>query len=548
MTFPAFDDWLEAHSGGVAGLIIALACLVRLRLAAGTYLNPDEALHFFMANRASLKLAYRSSLTLSHPPLLILVLYYWKGLGTSEWILRLPSVAAGTAFCWAGFRWMGMLFDRATAWTALVFFAFLPSTIALSIEVRQYAFVLAFGALSAYFLERALSENRIAQMALSALCLYLAMLSHYSAFLFAATLGVYALLRMLDRHPTARLAVAWGVGQAGGVALAVLLYLTHLRTLGQNYGGASATQGWMRDSYLLNSYFDPQRMNILRFTFARTGGVFQYVFGQLAMGDLAFLLFLAGVWLLSEEAAKAAKAAKTGKAKPGSRLLAGFLLLPFALNWMAAVAGRYPYGGTRHSSFLLSFAVAGVSVLLSRLSRGHAARALLMALVGVGVANAFPSHRQPYLSRANQSRARMEETLAFIREQIPREDPIFVDYQTSLVLCHYLCQMQQVTFDHPFAGFRTTRCAGHTIIATTSETYIFGPRSLVENWNRMRASFLLAPGTQLWVIQQGWNIRLGTLSDLGPFRAVSVHRFGANLALFPLKVGEPMPNPDSLPD
>src|ERR1700674_1762439 len=92
--------WLEAHSSLSALIVLAVAFGVRLRAASGTFLNPDEALHFQLANKNSWAEAYGASLTSAHPPGLIFLLHFWRSLGTSEIMLRLPSVIAGTAFCW----------------------------------------------------------------------------------------------------------------------------------------------------------------------------------------------------------------------------------------------------------------------------------------------------------------------------------------------------------------------------------------------------------------------------------------------------------------
>ena len=91
---------LQTYSAVATGSVLLLAFFLRLWRASGTFLNLDEAMHFLAANKPSLAEAYRSSLNLAHPPLLILFLNVWKKLGTSELALRLPSVIAGTIFCW----------------------------------------------------------------------------------------------------------------------------------------------------------------------------------------------------------------------------------------------------------------------------------------------------------------------------------------------------------------------------------------------------------------------------------------------------------------
>src|ERR1700674_274014 len=94
----AVDSWLEIHINWAAASATLLAFLARLWVASGTFVNPDEALHFRLANQLSLPLAYKESLTASHPPLLTFVLYFWRAFGTSELWLRLPSVLASIVF------------------------------------------------------------------------------------------------------------------------------------------------------------------------------------------------------------------------------------------------------------------------------------------------------------------------------------------------------------------------------------------------------------------------------------------------------------------
>jgi hypothetical protein len=86
------ESWFEVHSNRLALLMLGVGLVVRLGVAWGTFLNPDEALHYLIANQASWRAAYQASLTTAHPPLLILLLCFWRTLGVSEFVLRLPSV------------------------------------------------------------------------------------------------------------------------------------------------------------------------------------------------------------------------------------------------------------------------------------------------------------------------------------------------------------------------------------------------------------------------------------------------------------------------
>src|SRR5260370_80641 len=102
-----FESWFGGHSDLAAVFVVLVGFLARLWAASGIFLNPDEALHFRLANQVSLRLAYGQSATAAHPPLLILFLYYWRALGTSDLWLRLPSVMAGAIFCCVCFLLLG---------------------------------------------------------------------------------------------------------------------------------------------------------------------------------------------------------------------------------------------------------------------------------------------------------------------------------------------------------------------------------------------------------------------------------------------------------
>jgi 4-amino-4-deoxy-L-arabinose transferase-like glycosyltransferase len=516
--------------------LLAAGLVVRVWHASGTYLNPDEALHFFMANKTSWWLTYKASLSLLHPPLLILLLHAWRSLGTSEFVLRLPSILAGTAFCWLAYRWLSMLFDKSVALIAFVFLLFLPSSIDISTEVRQYALVLAFAMASAYLLEKALANNSVQAMLFSGVCLWVAIGSHYSAFLFAVVLGIYAIWRMLKQRPPLKVFAAWEAGQVVALGLCYFLYVTQIATLGQTYGGA--THGWMSTAYLGNSYFTPGKINPLLFIFARTGGVFQYEFGQAVIGDLAYLLFVIGIVMVFRNQALG---------RIGSRQLGILLLLPFILNCAAALAQAYPYGGTRHSAVLLPFAVAGVSVSLAHFLRNRLAWGVITALLISLFCNVFSAHRAPYMSRTDQSSANMKAALIFINQQIPAEEPIFADYQSSLLLGHYLCGQKPVTINHVVAGFLTYECGGHRLIATDWNTYLFNGRSFYDQWQSMVSKYHLSPGSKVWVTQMGWSTQLA--QQIGSFPAfhLAPHFFGGRIQIFDLTVGQSMPDPELLP-
>jgi hypothetical protein len=408
--------------------------------------------------------------------------------------------------------------------------AFLPPLIELSAEIRQYALLLFFIAGAAYFLERALDENSAGWMLLSAGFLYLAMLSHYSALLFAAAMGAYTLLRMFTSRFSKKTIGAWVVGQTGALALFLFLYQTHLSRLQGNNG--QGTHWFAANSFLHNSYFDPGRESPLRFALANTGGVFQYLFGQLAIGDVAFLFFLAAIVILLRQGKETA-----AEGGPASWQLALLLASPFIINCAAALAGRYPFGGNRHCVFLAIFAAGAISYLLAMAVRQRTLHGVALAMVLVIACNLLGKPRKPHIPRADQNRAHMEQALGAIAQQIPSSELIFADYESGLVLGHYLCGQRPVSFDDSPYGFQKFRCGGHTVIAMHPEPMIFNMENFPACWEQLTRSWHLPPGERVWVFQAGWDVFLASqLSKSGEFQIAQPQSFRDSVQLFALDV------------
>jgi mannosyltransferase len=170
------ENLLAEHLGAIAAVVVAAGFGLRLLVASRSYLNPDEALHYVMFNQQSTLLTYQVSLTSAHPPLFFLFMYFWHFLGRSELLLRLPSVLAGTAFCWFTFKWVGLFFGKKPGLISLVIATFAPALINISAEVRQYAFLLLFMSVALYFLGRSFQEKSSRDMWYFTLFLYLAIL------------------------------------------------------------------------------------------------------------------------------------------------------------------------------------------------------------------------------------------------------------------------------------------------------------------------------------------------------------------------------------
>jgi len=509
----------------IAAAIVALGFFLRLWRAQATFFSTDEAWHFALANQNSLAAAYKASLTLLHPPLLLVILYYWRHLGTSNLVLRLPSVIAGTLLCWAVYRWLSGVFSQSVGWMGLLFTTFLPPLIALSAELRQYTLMMLFAVCSAYLLEEALATGSDGRMIGSCLCLYLAMVSHYSAFLFAAALGGYCIVRMIRDRPQGGVIAAWSAGQVIGIALGYFFYVTHISKLGGVNTGAQPIHNYA-DWYLSEWYFHPGRDHVLPFLYRGTIGIFRFTFGQTAVGQIATVLYILGVLLLVLQ--------KPVARRWPPRSTAVLLLLPFLVNWAAVAAGLYPYGRTRQCVYLAWFAIAGVSAALAIISAGHMKVATLLALGMIIVCHARGTlEGRDMLPLAEQRQGNMDQAIQFIRKEVAPKDLILTDMATSFQLRHYLCDQMPVKIERNSRGYESFQCSGIRISSTGPDEGALTADAVDKQWVTYESG---ADSQLVWVVQGGWASGLGEelRRSCPAFAQTEVHSFGRYLEVFRL--------------
>src|SRR5262245_37302851 len=130
--------WGEAS---FAAIVVVAGFYLRWRLASTTYLNPDEALHALLSFGLpddSWRRALAGSLTIVHPPLLIIVLHAVSKISRSEIALRMIPVLSGSLFPLVLFFWLRSVAGRIAAMTVLLVLTFSPHLISLSTQLRGY--------------------------------------------------------------------------------------------------------------------------------------------------------------------------------------------------------------------------------------------------------------------------------------------------------------------------------------------------------------------------------------------------------------------------
>jgi 4-amino-4-deoxy-L-arabinose transferase-like glycosyltransferase len=505
--------------------VLISGLIARLVQAQKYFLNPDEALHNMLASPSSLRDAYRAALTNAHPPLLILVLHYWRWLGRSELWLRMPSVLAGTACCWIAYRWLKLVTDRATAVIGLICLAFAPALIELSAEIRQYSLLLFFMAACLCLAERAIRENSLGAMVLFTLALYGALLTHYSSLLFAFTMGIYMVVRLWPYRHRKGLFTVWLCGQVGGVALATYYIVTHVAHLRENGLATGIAETWLRKSIL-----HPGVDNAAIFVVLQTLRVFTYLFSHGVVGAVALLTFLAGIASLLRS-----KSPLTKKS-PTARQLALLFGLPFAANCALALAGLYPYGATRHNAFLAPFAVGGVSVgLASWVPTRNWIKPIAVILV-LAFCNFFPAP-PPLIKARNHSRRLMQGAMNTLRQSAPAGSIVFSDYQSGLLLGYYACGHEVLQILPPYDFFVKADCGRYRVI--TERTWKFYGEDFPNHLASLGKTEGLAPGTRIWFFDAGWitDSTPKLREQLRQFGCPAPQTFGENILLCQVTIG-----------
>ena len=503
-------------------LLIAGGLLLRLRLAWLTFLNPDEALHYFLAQQPSLKLAYEASLTTAHPPLMIIFLHYWSLLGRSEFFLRLPFVIAGTLFCWVMFLWTRKVAGGIAACFALAIFLFSPSLISLSAEIRQYSLLLLFCASCLYWIQCALEnegQNSIRWISLSAGSLYLALLTHYSAMIFAAAAGIYTLLLLARKKWPRRLTRSWILGQGGAIAICILLYESQISKLKESGVPSEIATTWLR-----SSIFQPGQTHLATFASSNTLRLFRYFFSHGTIGVIGFALFVFAVIALILPS-------NSLWPKSQNRALAALVGVPFVITLLVAIAGVYPYGGTRHDVVLAIFAIFAIAIAWDGLPLGLSVatakfvKALLLASAML-ICNLYPSPSGPHIKPRNQRRELMQQAISSIGS-LPPSAVIFTDAQGSMVLNYYLCDEGM---DLPYTTQKQLlnfHCGDHAVLTSMVAQTGFDRDTFPELLSRVRRE---NAGQRLYLFQAGWiddkeEDWLTELRGLGG----DPHNFGSNI-------------------
>lgn len=469
------ESLLRRHSDLFALAIVAMGLGLRIVSAQGRSLSGDEAVHYLLVNLPRALDVYRASLNNAHPPLFFLVLHFWIRLGSSELFLRLLPATLGGVFLWVAYRWALILLGRSAALMTLVLLSFSPALISLSAEVRDYSLLLLLMTAALLLLERAIEERSALRMAASSAFLSLAILTHYSAFFVVLTLFVYGLVRLKRASLPSAFVKTWAACQAGIGALCLWLAGTHVADL-----RGSSLERLVMTRMLRAEYFQADQDSLLDFLFRQTAAVFRYLCGSASAGAIACVLAVAGLVILAMK----------------RRISALLLVLPFVFDAGASLVDVYPYGGTRHSVFLLLFAAAAIGVALSFLTAGRLWPAVVLVVV------LAPVILSAVLGAPErQSARRLKAGIEGLRAAAPAGSLLFMDLETGRVLDYYLGRKAWTTPGTGLQDFWESSAGGYRIVGSpfwNATEYVLG-----NELRRFVEVYRIPAGQVIWVVHLG---------------------------------------------
>lgn len=353
---------------GALAAVLAIGLTLRLHGLTEWWLSPDEGIYYSTITRAEFMAFLQEGASNAHPPLYYLILRGVAAL-TGEFVwFRAFSVVSGMiaiVAVWAAARELARgvvlcprqplpetvtspapeepapAFGEAAGAVAALVLAISPGAIELSQVMRPYMFLLSGLAGALYFLVRYRNGGPTWTLWAYTACIAVALLTHYST---ALALGVFGLFVIHEGIRQGVHSTRWQMMAVVQVLPGVLLaglYVIHLSLLADSQMAEDALSGWL-GPYMIDGPQDAWLAHV---------GFQHLVASPWFMGPTALFVLAAVAWSAG------------GRDRTIAVLTGGGLLVATA----AATLGVYPFGATRHSTWLLAFTVPGIGWVGARL-------------------------------------------------------------------------------------------------------------------------------------------------------------------------------------
>jgi len=410
-----------------------LSAIILIYLGRRDELGYDSFWHIFIARQDNWSRFWFEVRDNAHPPLFELVLKAVIPFGHTLLVYRVPSILSIVIATVLIFT----LARRAVAnpwWAGVSAVAFGLSYTAINIglEVRPYALATCLTLVALHYYlslaESGFSRQAPKERVLFALFIALALLTHYSvAFVLVASVLSPLVLAAANRAFRVRLGRALTTALpaniltfGGPLAALVFFYVQHVRF-------------WVgRIGHLPEFLFDPRSERVIVFAARTVRAEIELFLPSAASG----LVMFAAVATLGAAVFLCLTTWRNGRPE-GQQISA--MMLPVMLGIMgvlalaAAIAGRYPFGGTlRHQFFMFPFVILSTFVTLDRIEASLPTRTLRRALVAAVNAGCAVSIVGWMISFSLTPSPPFQSQMATLQTLVPNQNAVYVA-QFSLI-------------------------------------------------------------------------------------------------------------------
>ena len=344
--------------------------------------------------------------------------------------------------------------------------------------------------------------------------LYGAILTHYSAIWITLTFAIYVTILFWLKNPGRRVWVFWCLSQICVLVLYVLLYITHIRWMMNSGFAQNQIYG-----YLKSMYFFPGENTLTVFIFKSFFDFFTYLSGKKYIGGIAMIFFLLGIVTILFK--------HSSQTPHQDRRYDMFLLIfPFVVGCIGAITRIMPFGGSRHSIYLLPFAITGIALCVVRLF--SLKRISFVIMVAVILLPMWLSNLHIPNANSNMSDLHMQAALKQINEKVPPDSILFVDDMTHYVLAYYLARDRSFLNEINHENTPEYRMGKYRILSARS--FAFSPANFDGELATLSRLPNIASGDSVWIMTVGWgggSMRFNDfLSTYSPGRIRERRNFG----------------------
>jgi hypothetical protein len=355
-------DRLRRAAPFVVCAIALLGLLLRLPGLLDYWLNPDEGIYYSTATWPAWERFWAEVSSNAHPPLFFVLMRVVSGLSLDLTALRAPSLVFGVLAIPALYLATRELLGTGAGLLAALGVAVSVGAITQSQVIRPYAMQLSVLGFALWFLARFANRRATRDLVAWGALLWVAVLLHYSSWLAVAAMTGATIVLLgagrIGRQDALRMLIA----QAPAVATMAVLWFGHVAT--RLIGGDHLRIG--RETWL-RAFFQDDLAGL----WSGLVGLLRYWFGT-PHDALAVVVLAVGlgvtVW---------------------RRQLLLASLVTFGLGLAAALSllALYPFGESRHSTYLIALLIPclanGLRFLVVGRSRWHLAAAAVLVLLAL---------------------------------------------------------------------------------------------------------------------------------------------------------------------